>query len=249
MDVGTINWPVVGIALSGGIILLLRDWRVTFPALLLNYVFVALFLAQQQFISTSLQLGGVAISAIVLVKLITGAAVTTILTITALMFSREYGLEELDEFSLAELRRAARRAQRQRAAEPFRFANYVVAFWSLVLAVLAALALPRLYPILPNAAVDFAWYWLGLTGLFTLVVASDLLKIGLGLMLCASCIDLLYTAHPHPSTARIEPEGIGVYPLALLSLMSITLALGIAYLSGLLYGRLKTLELNELYKR
>src|SRR5690349_9712611 len=111
MDAITINWPVVGIALSGGIILLLRDWRVTFPALLLNYVFVALFLAQPQFISTSLQLGGVAISAIVLVKLITGAAVTAILTITALTFSREYGLEELDEFSLTELRRAARRAQ------------------------------------------------------------------------------------------------------------------------------------------
>jgi hypothetical protein len=240
MNIVDINWPVVGIALSGGIILLLRDWRVTFSALLLNYVFVALFLAQQQFISTALQLGGLAISAIVLVKLITGAAVTAILTITALAFSREYGLEELDEFSLAELRRAARRAQRQRAAEPFRFANYVLAFWSLVLAGLAALALPWLYPIHPSYAVDFAWYWLGFAGLFTLVVAGDLLKIGLGLMLCANSIDLLYTA-----IART----VQVFPLALLSLMTITLALAVAYLSGLLYGRLKTLELNELYKR
>lgn len=240
MELSAINWPVIGIALSGGIILLLRDWRVTFPALLLNYVFVALFLAQQQFISADLRLAGLAISAIVLVKLITGVAVTVVLTITALMFSREYGLEELDEFSLAELRRAARRAQRQHAAEPFRFSNYVVAFWSLVLAALAALALPRLYPIHPNYAVDFAWYWLGLTGLFALVVATDLLKIGLGLMLCANSIDLLYTA---------ISSTVQVFPLALLSLMTITLALAVAYLSGLLYGRLKTLELNELYKR
>ena len=240
VDFSQINWPVVGIALSGGIILLLRDWRVTFPALLLNYVFVALFLAQQQFLAPDLRLGGLAISATVLVKLISGVAATAILAITALTFSREYGLEELDEFSLAELRRAARRAQRQRAAEPFRFSNYVVGFWALVLAALAALALPRLYPIHPSAAVDFAWYWLGLTGLFTLVVAGDLLKIGLGLLLCANSIDLLYTA---------IATTVQVFPVALLSLMTIVLALAVAYLSGLLYGRLKTLELNELYKR
>jgi hypothetical protein len=40
-----------------------------------------------------------------------------------------------------------------------------------------------------------------------------------------------------------------VIPLALLSLFNVLLALAVAYLSGLLYGRLKTLELNELYKR
>jgi hypothetical protein len=116
----------------------------------------------------------------------------------------------------------------------------VVAFWSLVLVALAALALPRLYPIHPSYAVDFAWYWLGLTGLFTLVVAGDLLKLGMGLMLCASSIDMLYTA---------IATTVQVFPFALLSLMSILLALAVAYLSGLLYGRLKTLELNELYKR
>jgi hypothetical protein len=34
-----------------------------------------------------------------------------------------------------------------------------------------------------------------------------------------------------------------------LGLVAIVLALAVAYLSGLLYGRLKTLDLNELYKR
>jgi magnesium-transporting ATPase (P-type) len=240
MDFTQINWSVLGIALSGAIILLLRNWQITFPALLLNYVSVALFLAQQQFITPDLRLGSAAISTTVLVELITGVATTAILTITALTFSREYGLEELDEFSLTELRRAARRAQRQRAAEPFRSANYVVGFWSLVLAVLAALALPRLYPIGRSYEVDFAWYWLGLTGLFTLAAAGDLLKIGLGLLLCANSIDLLYTA---------IASTVQVFPLALLSLVTIILAVAVAYLSGLLYGRLKTLELNELYKR
>jgi hypothetical protein len=115
-----------------------------------------------------------------------------------------------------------------------------VPFWSGVLALLASLTLPRLYPIGPSLAVDFAWYWLGLTGLLTLATAADLLKIGLGLLLCISSIDLLYTA---------LASGVGFVALLLLSLFTILLALIVAYLSGLLYGRLKTLELNVLYKR
>ncbi|HMO58121.1 MAG TPA: hypothetical protein PKC19_12230 [Roseiflexaceae bacterium] len=234
-----INWTLLGIALSGGMILLLRDWRATVFSLLLNYLCVAVFLAQQQFITPDIEILGWAFSTTVLVKLITGLAATSILTITALTFSREYNQEDLDEFSLAELRRAARRAQRERAAQPFHLSDYVVPFWSLVLIALASLALPRLYPIGTND-VDFVWYWLGLTGLFTLVTANDLLKIGLGLLLVAGSVDLLYTA---------VSRTVQIFPLALLSLMTIVLALVIAYLSGLLFGRLKTLDLNELYKR
>src|SRR5262249_31725586 len=147
MNLSDINWPVICIALSGALILLLRDWRITFPALLINYVFVAIFLAQQQFLQPDLAIGGVAISTTVLVKLITGVAAPAILPIPALPFSREYTLEDVGEFSRAELRRAARGAQRQRAAEPFRLADYVVPFWTLVLAVLVSVAIPRLYPI------------------------------------------------------------------------------------------------------
>jgi hypothetical protein len=58
---------------------------------------------------------------------------------------------------------------------------------------------------------------------------------------------------PRPGDPRLllTPEGDVDVPatLALLGLVSITLALAVAYLSGLLYGRLKTLELNELYRR
>jgi hypothetical protein len=249
MNLSDINWPVILVALSGALILLVRDWRIAVPALLVNYIGVAMFLAQQQFLQPDLHLASIAVSTPVLVKLITGVAATAILVITALTFSRvitaltfsrEYNQEDLDEFSLAELRRAARRAQRQRAAEPLRLADYVVPFWALALAVLASVALPRLYPIGNTNTIDFVWYWLGLVGLFTTVVASDILKVGLGLLLCASSVDVLYTA---------ISSTVQVFPLALLGLVSITLALAVAYLSGLLYGRLKTLELNELYKR
>lgn len=238
MELAQLNIPVLGIAISGALILLLRDWRFSVPMLLLNYLCLTWFLAQQQFIAPDLPVANATLSTTVIVKLITGLAATLILGITGLTFSRDYNLEDLDEFSLAELRRAGRVAQRTR--EPFHLSDYVVPFWSLVLAAIASLVLPRLYPIGRTPDVDFAWYWLGLTGLFTLVTANDLLKIGLGLLLCANSIDLLYTA-----VART----VQVFPVGMLSLMTIVLALAIAYLSGLLYGRLKTLDLAELYRR
>lgn len=236
---------IVGIGITAAAVLLLRDWRLTFPALLLNYIAVALFLAQQRLVTPDLQVFGLGVSTLVLVKFIAGIAVTLILTVTALTFSREYGLENLDEFGLAELRRAARAAQRQRANTPFQLSDYVVPFWSGVLALLASLILPRVYPIAPSEGIDFAWYWLALTGLLTIATAGDLLKIGLGLLLCASAIDLLYTAVVSAPGA----SGLKVVPMTLLGVFNILLALAIAYLSGLLYGRLKTLELGELYKR
>ena len=240
-----INWFIIGIGVTAAVVLLFRDWRLTVAALLLNYLACALFLAEQQFVPPDLAFLGRAISSLVLVKVITGFAVTMILGVTALTFEGEYGLESLDEFGLAELRRAARVAQRQQDNTPFQLSDYVLPFWASVLALLASLTLPRVYPIAPTEASDFAWYWLALTGLLTLATASDLLKVGLGLLLCVSSIDLLYTA----VVSAPQASGLNVVPVALLSLFNILLALAIAYLSGLLYGRLKTLELSELYKR
>jgi hypothetical protein len=239
-----INWLLIGIGVTATVVLLFRDWRLTVPALLLNYIALALFLAEQQFVTPDMTILG-AVSTLVLVKLITGLAVTLILAITALTFSREYGLENLDEFGLAELRRAARAAQRQRASQPFNLSDYIVPFWAGVLALFASTTLPYVYAIAPTPAADFAWYWLVLTGVLTIATASDLLKIGLGLLLCASGVDTLYTA----VVSTLKEGGLNVIPLGLLSQFHILLALAIAYLCGLLYGRLKTLELNELYKR
>lgn len=236
--------PVTGVTLSAAVVLLLRDWRITVSAMLVNYISLAWFLAQQQSLVPNLIVEQ-SIGTIVAVKLVTGVAVTIILAITALTFSREYGLEDLDEFGLAELRRAARAAQRQQASEPFQFSNYTVPLATLVLAFFTSLILPRLYPLAISQSVDFAWYWLGLTGLFTLVTATDILKIGLGLLLCTSSMDLLYTTVVSTPSAG----GVGIMPIALLSLVTILLSLAVAYLSGLLYGRLKTLDLGELYQQ
>ena len=191
--------------------------------------FVALFLAQQQFITPDLRLGDIAVSTTVLVKLISGVAATAILTITALTFSREYGLEELDEFSLTELRRAARRAQRQRAAEPFRFCELCRRHsgrwcwrrwrrWRCRGSTRSARAMRSTSPGTGSGSP-------ACSRSSSQAICS---KIGLGLLLCAGSIDLLYSA---------IATTVQVFPLALLSLMTIILALAVAYLSGLLYGR------------
>ncbi|WP_129671878.1 hypothetical protein [Candidatus Chloroploca sp. Khr17] len=240
----SINWLLLGIGITAAIILLFRDWRITVTALLLNYVAQAFFLVEQQFISGDLPIFGFAVSTLLVIKLITGISVALILGITALTFSREYGLENLDEFGMAELRRAARAAQRQRANQPFQFGEYVLPFWAGVLALLASLILPRVYAIAPTVASDFVWYWLVLTGILTIATAVDVLKIGLGLLLCVSAVDLLYMA----VVSTPDASGLNVIPLALLSLFHLLLALAVAYLSGLLYGRLKTLDLSELYR-
>ena len=57
MNLSDINWPVILIALSGALILLLRDWRIAVPALLVNYIGVAIFLAQQHFLQPDLHIG------------------------------------------------------------------------------------------------------------------------------------------------------------------------------------------------
>lgn len=244
--------PLVGIAISAGIVLLLRDWRFTVPSLLLNYICLAIFLAQQQFVAADLILATIRINTIVVTKVITGIGVTAILVITALTFSKEYGLEDLDEFGLAELRRAARAAQRRGSSSTAMpgeglqsVLEYVVPLLAIGLALLVSLILPRTYPISPLREVDFTWYWLGLVGLFTLATAGDILKIGLGLLLCMSSIDLLYTA----VISDPQAGGVAIGVLILLSLVTILLALMVAYLSGLVYGRLKTLALDELYKQ
>ena len=89
---------LIGIAKSAAVVLLLRDWRRTFPSLLINYVLLSVFLARQEFLTPDFELPGFQVSTLVVVKLITGIAVTAMLTLTAMTFSREYGLED---FALA----------------------------------------------------------------------------------------------------------------------------------------------------
>ncbi len=236
----------ITLIITGTMVVIFRDWRITLIALFVNYVAQGLFIAQQQFVIPDISLAGREFSSLVFVKLITGFGVTLVLAITALTFSRDYGLENLDEFSLAELRRAARVAQRKKLEERRKVGDYVVPVWAVLMIALASFFLPRVFPLAAEIyrdnrglanLVDFVWYWQALAGIVTLILATDVLKTGLGLLLAFSGFDLLYTT---------LANRVNILALGMLSLVTLLLALAIAYLSGLLYGRYKTLELGEI---
>ncbi len=233
---------IILLGLAAGGVLLLRDWRLTVSLLMIKYIALAALLNEQPFVPADL--GPLGLSSLALIKAITGLCTTLILAVTALTFSRDYGLEDLDEFGQAELRRALRAAARQRSAETFQLIDYILPFLSGIAALGASIVLPIIYPIAPNPALDFAWYWLALSGVLTIATASDVLKIGLGMILCISGIDLLYSA----VISAPAGSGLKIMPLLLLSVVQILLALAIAYLAGLVFGRLKTLAINELYR-
>jgi hypothetical protein len=238
----SIDLWIILIAISAGGILLLRDWRSTVGLLMLNYIALAFLLNEQPFVPADIAQFN--FSSLALIKIIIGICTALILGVTALTFSRDYGLEGLDEFGQAELRRALRAAVRQRSAETSRLNDYILAFWSGNAGLVASLMLPIIYPIAPSPGLDFAWYWLVLSGVLAMATAGDVLKIGLGMLLCMSGIDLLYSAVVSSPTA----SGLKIMPLLLLSVVQILLALAVAYLAGLVYGRLKTLAISELYR-
>lgn len=175
-----------------------------------------------------------------IVEVVTTLSVGVILLVTALTFTRDYNTEQLDEFGLMELRRAARRAQQQRAQIGGRWAGYVVPLGAVLLAGLATWLLGRAYPIARDPLINTAWTFTLLCGLLVLITAGDVLKLGLGLLLLLDAAKLLYFG---------VASQLNVLHIGLLELLSLLLAVVAAYVSGLLYGRLRTLEFSSLFDR
>lgn len=216
-------------------LVLFQNWRVTVPLL------VGAELCR---IGLLWQIAGFASTAgrqtLTLVEVVTALSVGLILLVTALTFTRDYNTEQLDEFGLMELRRAARRAQQQRAQIGGRWAGYVVPLGAVLLAGLATWLLGRAYPIARDELINAAWTFMLLCGLLVLITANDVLKLGLGLLLLLSAAKLLYFG---------VASQLNVLHIGLLELLSLLLAVVAAYVSGLLYGRLRTLEFSSLFDR
>jgi hypothetical protein len=218
-----------------GALVIVEDWRVTIPMLLAAELCrVALMYQAALFVATA---GRVTLLA---VEILTAVSVAAILLVTAINFSRDYNTEQLDEFALMELRRAARRSRQQHAQTTARWTSYVVPIGTVLLAGIATLLLGQAYPVAQDRALDAAWTFGLLCGLLVLVTASDALKLGLGLLLAMSSAKLLYFG----VAARLNVLHIGLFEL-----LSLMFALIVAYLSGLLYGRLRTLDLSSLFER
>lgn len=175
---------------------------------------------------------------LLIAQVVTTVSIGIILLITALHFTRDYSPAELDEFALLELRRAARRAQNQRGLVAGRSGGSLVPLGAVVLAGLATWLLSTFYPVARQQTLDAAWMFLLLCGLLTLITAVDVLKLGLAMLVLVASAKLLYLG---------VATQLNVLHLGLLELLSLMLAVIVAYLSGLLYGRLHTLEYGSLF--
>ena len=87
-----------------------------------------------------------------------------------------------------------------------------------VLVAAAAVALSYAFPIVEGAS-NFAWYWLGLLGVLLVMLARDLVRTGIGLMLLLNAVDLL-------DTMVARNQGVGA--IGARSVVTIVLALALA---------------------
>jgi hypothetical protein len=217
-----------------GTLVVIEDWHVTIPLLLVAELCRVALMHQ-----ASLFVAHTGRTTLLVVEILTAVSVAAILLVTALNFTRDYNTEQLDEFALMELRRAAHRS-RQRAHSTGRWTSYVVSIGAVLLAGIATLLLGQAYPVAQDRMLDAAWIFGLLCGLLVLITANDALKLGLGLLLALSSAKLLYFG---------VAAQLNVLHIGLLELLSLMFALIVAYLSGLLYGRLRTLDLGSLFER
>ena len=223
----------LGVGVGG--LLLARGWRSGLALLAGVVVCVAAFVRNEPLTARGLPASR-SMLLLLAVELSTAATVLLILLVTGLTYSRGARPEELDERGQLELRRSERFAAKLNL--PRGWSDYLLPVLAVVLALTATVLLPDLYPFASEDA-DYAWTLLILGGALLLVVAATLLKIALGLLLLMFGLKLFYLRTADP---------VGLIELALLNLVTIVLALIAAYLSSLLYARLKTLDLDTLLR-
>ena len=241
-------WLEVGFLVCGGLLIVFRDWRVVLPALLGEYLLLCVLLAQfpETFVPRDLHIGSMVTNSLVLVKAVSGLTVVGILTLT--VASRRWvrppeSEQPLDEITAARLRWAARRVAQSQEQPRFSLLTYLLPTFVLAILIAVTYALARLYPLARNPTlddasfwfyVDMAWYWLALSGLFIVLFAQEVQEVCVGLLLCLSSVDLVYTA---------LSRSVGLLAIGLLNAVSILLALGSAYLALLFYLRLQRWQL------
>jgi hypothetical protein len=172
---------IVGLVITAGLIVVIRDWRLSLAALLGQYVLVGLLLTrliQPQ---------------VALTKVLIGDLVCVVLYLTARLVSQDEkgsvsGQEDADDS------RSLLRAIRKETS-PADFAFRLLAALSVGLAVYG---LSRRYP-LPEVPSDigFACYWLASLGLLVLMLTEEPLKAGMGLLTLITGFELFYSALEH----------------------------------------------------
>jgi hypothetical protein len=194
---------VLGLFISGTLIILVRDWRVTLLALLSQYIVASLILVR------------VVAPEIAVIKMLVGALICPMLYLAA----RQSGWSPLW------VRVAASRGWRNAAmarggGEVFR-ASVAFRLLAAALAGLLAMVLNRSYPLpIVPPEVGLGCYWLMVIGCFVLILTEAPLKAGPGLLTLLIGFELLYT--------HLERSLVMIWLLAVTNLL---LTLAVVYLA------------------
>ncbi|HXV43751.1 MAG TPA: hypothetical protein VEC96_11870 [Anaerolineae bacterium] len=184
---------LLGLFITAGIILTVRDWRTLILTLLIQYILVGLILSR------------LVRPDIAALKVMIGAFICPILFLSARQVSvslsglpllaekrsvwdRGYLSEWWQNFSFGSLIKGRDR-RRSPAATSFTFRVVVV-----LLMILVAITLSNTFA-LPDLSTDVttAVYWLVLAGLVTLTLTEDPMRVGHGLFTALTGFDLFYT--------------------------------------------------------
>jgi len=182
---------LLGLFITGGIILIARDWRFLILALLAQYILVGLMLSR--LIRSDIALLGVLIGAFICPILFLSARQVAVnpLSISALNEPQNRGRNRFSRwwqrFSFTSLLRGVDRT-RGLAPTGFTFRMFVG-----LLMILVTITISSSFP-LPGLAssVTTAVYWLVLAGLVTLMLTEDPMKAGHGLFTALSGFGLFY---------------------------------------------------------
>lgn len=249
MQLGPISLSVelllwAGFLLCGGLLIVFRGWWIELLGLLGVYGLLGLLVSRFPFVLPDLRVGPLTLSRIVLAQAVTGLTVVAILAVTVVVRQRAVRdvQQPLDEVTEARLRWTAWRTARL-GGRQFRLVNYLLPVLAFAVLVLVAYGLALVYPLvrisgtpggLLGGYVDLIWYWLGLAGLLTVLLAQEVHEVSIGLLLCWNSVTLLYIA---------LSRTIGLLALGLLDVVAVLVALGSAYLAMLFYLRLRRWQL------
>lgn len=227
--------------ISSVVLAVYKDWVLLTPALVVQYVTVAVIANELNETTVRVMLGGIPLA--VFLKGVSGVIAGTIFNLTgyALIFERRnFRAQEAEERSTQTGLRFWFRRQQTAEVFRFRYVDYLLPIGSIIIAAGATYALATLVPFSGNILGDFAFYWLGCIGIAIMVVGRDILKLGVGLMVALNGVDLLYA---------LLRSGDSPLVLGASAIITILLALLISYLAILFYTKMKSLNLAEALQR
>ncbi len=247
MDLFTLNADNYGfyvglLLLSVVVIAVYKDWVLLTPALVLQFVVLAVIANDVNNTVAKVMIGPVPLA--IFLKGMSGVVAGLILFLTGysiVVERRGHRREQAAVEAQAQgvLRRFFYREESARINR-FRYVDYLLPLGAVVIAAGATYALTTLLPFSGNFLGDFAFYWLGSVGVAIMVVGRDILKLGAGLLVALNGVDLLYS---------LLRNGDSPLVMGISAAITILLALLISYLAIIYYSKMKTLMLSELIER